>query len=636
MRFVTDLGLFKSMDTDGSLGWYGISSIPMIYDTFVEDFSGKRLTDTLKYLNYSSSLASQFTGDQLYFNGPLLYNYTSGSRARLYAPSTWDAGSSISHLDESQTLEPNTLMTPFIDKGEAIHDPGKYTFSMLGDLGWINTRIIHKPMSDTEDHLTEIILSTRIKSDTLYNHNRVGVVFSYNAFQSSDTLFMVSPNSDDFFSTTLNIPSFNTQLQYYFFVEDCFSRLYRSPSLFQFIPYQVYIGTDTVKPLISHTPVDYYLSTIDSISFEAEVIDNLGIDSVYVEYKVNTGPWKFRVLKAGPSHTFSTIFKARPEFLKGGDSIQYRIFAIDSAKVSNTAVLPETGNFVIKIEAIESTLLSYSTDFTGAAPDFFNLGFSISKPIGFNKFGLHSKHPYESPEDNNKSIEYTSLLRHPLKFNESGMLINFNELVLIEPGETGSVFGSSDFYDYVIVEGSKNFGKTWFSLTDGYDSRLVASWESSYNSSIIGQNSTFAGTESMLRKHTIFYRPSDNISAGDTMMLRFRLFSDPFANGWGWVIEDLKVNPLIDAVETRSDNPVNIYPNPGRGLIKITNEGSSSKNGNTLHFNVFNSSGICIINDYTPGDSETLVDISGYPTGLYIIVLYRDDGIKTIKYSLIK
>ena len=34
-------------------------------------------------------------------------------------------------------------MTPFIDLGEAIHDPGKYTFSILGDLGWINTRIIH-------------------------------------------------------------------------------------------------------------------------------------------------------------------------------------------------------------------------------------------------------------------------------------------------------------------------------------------------------------------------------------------------------------------------------------------------------------------------------------------------------------
>ena len=216
------------------------------------------------------------------------------------------------------------------------------------------------------------------------------------------------------------------------------------------------------------------------------------------------------------------------------------------------------------------------------------------------------------------------------------MLVNFNEIVLVEPGEAGSVFGSPGFYDYVIVEGSKNFGKTWFSLADGYDSRYATSWESAYNSSIVGDNSTFTATESMLIKHTIFYRPSDKISAGDTLLLRFRLYSDPFANGWGWVIEDLKINPLVDAVEKISYDQVKIYPNPGRGLIKITNDYGGNKNCNTLRYSVFTSAGICIINNHTSGDSETVVDISGYPTGIYIVVLYRDDGIKTIKYSLIK
>src|SRR5450759_1481095 len=203
------LGFFDSFDTDGTSGWYGINSIPMIYDTFVENLAYKRLTDTLKFLNYSASLRSQLIGGQLYFDGPLLKKYTSGSRARLYAPPTWDAGSSVSHLDESATLDSNALMTPIIDLGEAIHNPGKLTFSILGDLGWINTRIIHKPMGDTEAHLTEVVLSTTIKSDTLYDHNKVGVVFSFDNFLSSDTLFMTSPNSDDNFSTTLSIPSYN-------------------------------------------------------------------------------------------------------------------------------------------------------------------------------------------------------------------------------------------------------------------------------------------------------------------------------------------------------------------------------------------------------------------------------------------
>ncbi|MGA2405575.1 MAG: T9SS type A sorting domain-containing protein [Bacteroidales bacterium] len=637
------LGFFDSFGSDGTLGSYGFGSIPMIYDTFVENNNGSRLTDTLKFNNYSTALDSQLIGNQLYFNGPLLRKYSTSVnyanlRAKLYAPSTWDAGSSISHLDESATLRVNSLMTPYIDLGEAIHNPGKYTFSILGDLGWINTRIIPTPIGDTEDHLLQILFSVVIKSDTVYNHNRVGVVFSFDNFVTSDSLYLTSPNSNDSYNATITIPKYNTELQYYFFSEDCFLRIYRSPSLIKDFPplnnkrYHVFIGTDTVKPVISHTPVTYYLQTVDSIKYDATVTDNLGLDSVYVEFKVNNGPSKFFRMKHGQADNYSTAFDARSLSLKGHDSIEYKIFAVDTARVPNVGVLPKTGFFAAPVEEISSTLLTYSTDFSDAIPDFFNIGFDITKPSGFNKYGLNTKHPYESPEDNSKSIEYTSILRHPLKFDGTGMLVSYNEVVLVEPGEPGSVFGSTFFYDYVIVEGSKNFGKTWFSLADGYDSRLFPSWETAYNSSIVGDNSTFIGTESMLQKHSIFYRPSDKISAGDTLLVRFRLYSDPFANGWGWVIEDLKINPLIDVVEKINNDPVNIYPNPGKGLIKI----SGGEDAKPLHYRIFNVAGICLLNSKLSGSSGTLVDISDFPAGMYIIVLYTDNGIKTIKYSLIK
>jgi hypothetical protein len=630
------LGFFDSMDANSTIGWYGFNSIPIIYDSFVENFEGERLTDTLTFPNYSSNLRNQLTGDQLYFNGPLLRNYTSGERARLYAPASFDPGSSVSHLSENQTLEQNSLMTPFIDKGEAIHDPGKYTFSILGDLGWINTRIIHEPMKDSEDNLTEIVLSATIKSDTLYNRDKVGLVYSFDNFVSSNTLFLTSPASDDVFSTTVSISSYNTEIQYYFFVEDYFLRLYRSPSLYELFRYTVYIGTDTVKPIITTLPIDYYLETIDTIVFEATAADNIGIDSVYVEYKVNDGPSKYIGLRAGDSDNYSGSLNAKRELLNGGDSIQYRIFAVDSALAPNTSVIPEDGYYVIDIEDIESTLESYSTDFTNATVHFFNIGFEITQPDGFSSYALHTEHPYLSPEDNDKSIDNISILRHPIKFNESGMLINFREIVLVEPGESGSVFGSDDFYDYVILEGSRNFGKTWFSLTDGYDSRYNPAWEKAYNNSIVGMNSNYIGNETMLQKHTVFYRPSDKISAGDTLLLRFRLYSDPFANGWGWVIEDFQINPLVDAIENESIEQVKIYPNPGRGLIKIGAGSDNFETGKPTPYSIFNSAGICIIRGTASGESETLVDISAYPSGLYIILLYRDDGIKTIKYSLIK
>jgi hypothetical protein len=631
------LGFFDSMNADGTVGSYGSGSIPMIYDTFLEDASGKKLTDTLEYPNYSLQLKNQLIGGQVWFTGPVLKKYTSGSKAKVYAPPVWDNGSSISHLDEESTLKKDALMTPFINMEEVIHNPGKLTTSILGDLGWINTRILHDPFGDTENNLSQIILSASIKSDTSYNRSNVGVVYSFDKFQTSDTIYMTSPGDNDSFNASVNIPLYNSELLYYFFTEDYFKRIYRSPSLSDQIRYRMFIGTDTVKPIIVHTPVASLLESADTISFNANVIDNLEVDSVYMEYKVNDGTSFYAGLIKGAADNYKYILNASQLNLTGGDSVRYRICALDKASVSNLAVLPKTGYFSFGIEDISSVVESYETDFTNAVPDFFNIGFSIYKPVNFTGYGLHSKHPYESPEDNSKSIEYTAMLRHPFKFSESGLLINYSEVVLVEPGETGSVFGSTDFYDYVIIDGSVNFGKTWFNLIDGYDSRYSAIWEDAYNSSIMGQNSRIPGTEAMLRKHTAFVKPSAKISVGDTIMLRFRLYSDPFANGWGWAIEDLKINPLVDAVEKISEiNDIRLYPNPGTGIIKTGIENGRFALGKPLRFRVLNSSGTILLDDYLAAGSQGIINIQGYPSGIYFILLYFDEGIKTFKYNLIK
>ena len=577
----------------------------------------------------------ELTGENIYFNGPVLFALK-GNREKIWAPPVYDPGSSISHLDDNEASE--QLMTPYIDRGEAIHDPGRFTISILGDMGWINTRIIHKPVNNTEQHLTELKLSVEIKSDTLYDHNKVGAVFSLDNFTTYDTLLMTSPGSDDIFNCSINIPAYNTEIQYYFFAEDLFKRIYRSPSLTDSVRYTVYIGTDTIKPEITHTPLTSFLDKIDTIKISAIVTDEIGLDTVFAEYKLNDGQTFHIGLNAGKEDLFTGEINARSLQLDGGDSIQYRLVAIDSAKISNIGLLPDSGYFTIHIEDLTEVLESYSTDFSGEAEgDFINDGFDIYKANGFTSFGLNSKHPYESPEDNDKTIEYTSILRHPLKFNESGMAISFREVVLVEPGEDGSLFGSEEFYDYVIVEGSKDFGKKWFIMTDGYDSRLLKTWETAYKNSIVDNNSTAVGKESMLKRHSFLYGSSENLSAGDTFLLRFRLFSDPFANGWGWIITDLEINALVDAVENvQSDRSLIVYPNPGRGLIRIRSDQESIVSGKPISYSIFNTSGICIKNDYLTGGKDNMIDISNRPTGLYFIVFNLDGRIKTIKYSLLK
>jgi len=629
------LGFYDSMGTTDTYGFYGSGRIPMIYDTFVEDVEGNNLTDTLIFPNPSASLLTRMTGGQIYFNGPLFNYYTKGTRAKLYAPSTWDPGSSISHFDESSTLRINALMTPFIDMAEAIHDPGKYTFSVLGDLGWINTRIIHDPPVDTEDHVTEIQLPVTIKSDTTYNRNFVGLVYSFNRFESYDTIFLTSSGSNNDYQAKITIPSYNSELQYYYFTEDAFKRLYRSPSLYSVLKYRVYIGADTIKPFLAHTPAKYYLKTVDSLRFEALATDNMGVDTVYVEYKVNEGQTYFLGLNRGEEDLFANKISAALLSLNGGDSIRYRIFAIDSAGTPNVNVLPASGYFASGIEDILPPVNSYATDFSNSENDFLNSGFTITTPVGFSNPGLNTKHPYESPEISGDSIEYTAMLRHPVVFNESGMLFSFNEVVLVEPGETGALFGTPEFYDYVVIEGSNDSGKSWFSIVDGYDSRAYTSWETDYNSNVVGQDSRTEGDEGMIKKNTFLIRPSGNIVAGQQLLIRFRLYSDPFANGWGWFIDDLKINPLIDGVETLPTDKFIAYPNPGNGIINIRSE-SSGLSGIPVRYIIYNSTGIPVKKDMYNIDSSLLTDISDYSSGIYFIVIYFSDGVRSFKYSLIK
>lgn len=109
-----------------------------VYSTFIENFSGQELDDTTIFPNPSVALATQFTSNQLYFNGTNAVLANNNQRVRLYAPATFAFGSSLHHLNESTYPpgNPNSMMTPFIGLGETEHEPGPVALGILQDLGW--------------------------------------------------------------------------------------------------------------------------------------------------------------------------------------------------------------------------------------------------------------------------------------------------------------------------------------------------------------------------------------------------------------------------------------------------------------------------------------------------------------------
>jgi hypothetical protein len=129
------LGFTGSADVSGGLGFIGQLGSPFIYDKFVEEFDA---TPIISYSTGTSALENALTSNQLYWNGPLGMAGNAGNRPRLYAPGSWNGGSSYSHLNESTygSGNQNSLMTPFLGSAEAIHTPGPITYGMFEDMGW--------------------------------------------------------------------------------------------------------------------------------------------------------------------------------------------------------------------------------------------------------------------------------------------------------------------------------------------------------------------------------------------------------------------------------------------------------------------------------------------------------------------
>ncbi len=205
----------------------------------------------------------------------------------------------------------------------------------------------------------------------------------------------------------------------------------------------------------------------------------------------------------------------------------------------------------VEVFALQPAAASYSNDFDAVSNDFLLDGLSFSTPSGFSSTGLGSANPYA----NNSDISAT--LAVPIVVATGNATLQYDDIALIEAGEQGSVFGDDSFYDYVVVEGSNDFGTTWQPLADGYDVRGEPEW--------LAVGAGGPATPSLFKTQTIDML--NVFSAGDTLLVRFRLFADPFVTGWGWIVDNLVIQGTATSIET-SSGPVSAfdlaqnYPNP--------------------------------------------------------------------------
>jgi len=128
---------------------------------------------------------------------------------------------------------------------------------------------------------------------------------------------------------------------------------------FKFVP-------DQILPVVSHT----FLRDVAKVRWPAKVAanvtDNLGVRSVTVEYTVNNATPRTFTLANTTGSTYEGFFNIDTNQIHVGDSVQYRIKAVDNSTNYNTVYLPATGYSQFKMINTLGIVLVLDDDVTMA------------------------------------------------------------------------------------------------------------------------------------------------------------------------------------------------------------------------------------------------------------------------------
>ncbi len=621
------LGFSGFLKANNETGFFNNAyNLPSIYDYYIFNYSNQRISDNNFFKSPSEDLFHQLTSEKLKFNKESITEKSATPAPNIYAPANWIAGSSLYHLDNKEfgANSENALMTAYKYKGQAIHTPGDLTVQMLDEMGWKSVSFDFDIIKDFEETCMEIPVILGISSENTFVPSSVKMVYSKDYFTTKDS---VELNFDAFIQKyTANFPVNNHlgNIQYYFVAKSSEGKIYKLPSTAPNKKLSFRIGPDYSAPIVQHNPVKLISSSIKSVELKGKAADNMGIKSVKVEYKVDGIEQKPVFLNINSEDFFSGSVEL-PDYIKSDDKVEYRIIACDKSKNSNQIIVPSNGYYLANVFESDEALTSYETDFNSFSEDFIGSDFTVSNIDGFSTGVLHTNHPYQQSEIENEKYDLITQLRHPIIIEDDGKM-SFKEVVLVEPGEPQTKYTDLLFWDYVIIEASKDNGKTWLPLTEGYDSNRDERWYSSFVNSLKSSSSTTSGDESLFALHSIYLTENTGLQAGDIVLIRFRLSSDKSVNGWGWAIDDLKIQSKLTGTETiASVDNLDVYPNPFSSNFYV--DCTNANNISTMDISITDLTGKTVFREtwnnpqYT---SKKQVNLNNIKPGIYFINMITD------------
>jgi hypothetical protein len=280
----------------------------------------------------------------------------------------------------------------------------------------------------------------------------------------------------------------------------------------------------------------------------------------------------------------------------------------------------------LEIYSFKNPINAYITDFEDLpVGHFIGTGFSIDKPFGFRDYAIHSQHDYESNSD------LTFTLIYPIVVDEGNSIFTYSDVTIVEPGDSNTSFGNKNFNDYVVVEATKDL-EQWIPLTDGYDASLHDDWLNAWDNGALYRN--------LYKQHSINIK--DTYETGDTILMRFRLFSNELINGWGWTIDSLIIQDFPKSIGenfTISNEFIleQNYPNPFNPVTRISY--TLPKAGHvtlTVYNNLGERINILVDSFKRAGTHEINFNGTNFASGVYYVRLSSKNHTEIKKISLIK
>ncbi|MFV0591859.1 MAG: T9SS type A sorting domain-containing protein [Draconibacterium sp.] len=636
--FVT-VALHEIVHGLGFAGFYNVSNgigtlsssnhLPSIYDLYIYN-NGQSLCDHSHFDIPSSALKDALISGQLNIK-----RNDGTDHQKVYAPGNWNDGTSIYHYNESgfENGDANALMSPYVFKGEAIHYPGDKTLSILAEFGWKSVTVDGLVIKDFEEVCEKLPVSVEVSSELKIDSASVKFFYSTDNFATSNTVSLKYNKTTQKFEGEAPLNNKKGKIYYYYSATTTGDMAFTCPDRAPERKYKFTIGDDYYAPTLKHNPSKILSNTNPVLNLSAIATDNVGIKSVQVEYKINgqTQEPYMLALEGQDTYTGELVL---PGGLTENDDIEYRVLALDATARGNKRYLPTSGYYNVDISEAQKPVSGYASNFDDTNNDFEYSDFEMNRPSGFSSGVLHTVSPYPESSIENQKYNLIAQLKYPIIIEQNGEM-SFDEVVLVEPGEKGTIYTEDKFWDYVIIEGSKNGGKSWLPLIDGYDSGADELWESHFSNALKSTVSEASGAENMFLHQHINLTYNTPFEAGDTVLFRFRLASDVAVTGWGWAIDNLSIQNITTAAdEILAEEDVKVYPNPFQNSIYI--DGLETM-GSDVDVIVRDLSGKTIYRETRMAnyDQRIKIDLPDVAPGVYLASI-TDNQALTINQKIIK